>query len=371
VRPRLGGLLLSACVIVPPAAIARTAPGEPAGGTDDPKVCSRVAFTEPRPLWVYSLAWSRDGAHLLVPDPMREEVFVFDREGSLKRRLRIPVSGDLEVIRPGAIRSNGEGLFLQADLRVLNLDDGGEPIGAADLGARVFPGHQQVRTLFDWSADGTWVYSFSDVLQAGGSWRSGWYRFTAAGESRLELLREVPIESPEGRFYTVGHPHAVVEGLNAYLLVMDRVPFLLEVSRSGQRRLRAFPPGFGKRPVLPRVPGVDEDRLVFAAIERATMPAGLHALDGRLYVLTRRPGEAGTVWEVTGIDPAADRVVSRVRLPTSAPHLVAAPGREHWALVEKGTFESVGRQQVLGLLFVPAGWVAGTSGSATPPPGCE
>ena len=319
------------------------------------------------------MAWSRDGSKLLVPDPMRGEVFVFGRDGSLERRLRRPGSGDLEFIRPGPIRSYSEGLFLQdGDLRVLTLDGGGEPIGAADFGERLFPGKQEVRALFDWTSDGTWIYSFSDVLQADGSWRSGWYRFTAAGEPRLELLREVPIEGFERLFYTLGHPYATVNGRSAYLLVMDAQPFLLEVGAARQRRLQSFPTGFGKRPSIPRLRSVEEAPLVFAAVERAAMPAGLHAHDGELYVLTRRPGEGGTtVWELTGIDPVTDRVVSRVRLPTAARHLTAAPGPEWWAFAEKGGMDSPGEQQVHGLLFVPADWIAGTSEMTTPPPGCE
>jgi hypothetical protein len=317
------------------------------------------------------MAWSRDGSRLLVPDPMGGEVFVFNREGAVEQRLRRPGRGDLEFIRPGPIRPDRRGSFLQdGNLRVLTLNEDGEPIRAADFAGRLYPGSQEVRALFDWTVAGDSVYSFSDVLQPDGAWRSGWFRFTLGDASRLEPVREVAIDDPERQFYTLGSGHATAVAGRAYLLIMAPEPHILEVDGARQRRLRSFPDGFSRRPTIPRLRKVEEIPLVFAAIERTAMPVGLFEEASRLYVLTRRPGERGTVWELTGIDPAADRVVSRVRLPTAARHLVAAPGPQRWAFAEKSGIDQPGEQQVLGLLFVPTAWLAGTSGSTDPPPGC-
>jgi hypothetical protein len=199
------------------------------------------------------------------------------------------------------------------------------------------------------------LVSFSDVRGSDGGWRSGWFRLSHFGEPALAAIREVEREDREDVYNRLGFPYAAAADERAWVLVMAEEPYLLEVAGDRRRRLAAFPAGFAPRPRLPAVAGGRDLPAVMAAVERSALPAGLYASRGLLHVLTRRPGaRQGTVWEVTAIDPAADRVIARVRLPTSAPHLVAAPGPERWAFLEKGSLTAPGEQETRALLFVPA-----------------
>lgn len=362
--------LLAAALGAPPPAPAAPPPEAAASAAG----CRRVVLTDPRPGWAPAMAWSPDGARLLAPDPRAGEVFVYDAAGAPAGRLAAAGEGAPAYRNPGPLMPEGDGLVLQdGGLRLATLDAGGTPRAVFDFAGRRYPGGREVGALFNWTLTGRWVVGFADVRQADGSWRSGWYRLSRdRGPPQIERLRAVGIEDPERLFYTLGHPYAASTGERAYVLRLDVEPHLLEVdgrapAGSGARRLAAFPDGFARRPELPPLPRIEALAAVYAAEVRATMAVGLYARAGRLYVLTRRPGDGGTVWELTGIDPASDRVVSQVRLPTAAPHLVAAPGPERWALLEKGPVLPLAEQTVRSLLLVPAEWVAG---GGEPPPGC-
>jgi hypothetical protein len=88
-------------------------------------------------------------------------------------------------------------------------------------------------------------------------------------------------------------------------------------------------------------------------IEGSSLPVGLYAWNDRLYVLSRQPGQGGTEWSLSEIDPGSETMVT-ARLATSAPHLTVVPGPRQWAVLEKAAPIRLGNQPMLSLLLVPA-----------------
>jgi len=190
----------------------------------------------------------------------------------------------------------------------------------------IFTGDSRVRALFNWTAAGEWIVSLSDVQEADGAWRSGWFRFTHAGEPQLEAIRELTLDDPEQIFYTLGVPYAAAIGERADVLMIAEPPSLLEIDGGGRRRrLASFPEGFATRPSLPARTEAATTAGLMAAVEQATMPAGLFAHGGRLYVL-----DAAATGRRRRHDLGGHRDRSRGRpggLAGAAAHDGGAPGR--------------------------------------------
>jgi hypothetical protein len=92
-----------------------------------------------------------------------------------------------------------------------------------------------------------------------------------------------------------------------------------------------------------------------SAIEGSTMPAGLYAWSGDLWVLNREPAAGGgTRWSLMRVDPESGALKAELVLPTDANHLTVIPGSRYWALVERGFVRAIEEQDFLGLRFVPS-----------------
>jgi hypothetical protein len=103
---------------------------------------------------------------------------------------------------------------------------------------------------------------------------------------------------------------------------------------------------------------------IFKELEGFTVASGLYSLDGQLYLLTRQPESGQTAWFFYKIDPASEKVIGALRLPTSAPHLTVVPSKDSWILIERGTVEGLQRQTIDKIIVIPASLVS----SLTPLP---
>ncbi|HEY4564798.1 MAG TPA: hypothetical protein VIJ36_17575, partial [Thermoanaerobaculia bacterium] len=83
---------------------------------------------------------------------------------------------------------------------------------------------------------------------------------------------------------------------------------------------------------------------------------------------TRRPASDGkAIWELHRIDPVKDVVSGTVILPTSASELVLAPGKESWAILEKGPLTASVKREIRTLLLVPAAAIEKGNGQISCP----
>jgi hypothetical protein len=104
-----------------------------------------------------------------------------------------------------------------------------------------------------------------------------------------------------------------------------------------------------------------------ALIRQSTMIAGVAGQGEFLYLLTREPGSgSGTRWLLHQIDPARDKLLRQIQLPTSSSHLIVVPGEKLWALIEKGPVTGSPPVQEIGsVLMIPASLISGDSHGST------
>lgn len=353
----LAGLLLAA----PPS----TASQSPA--------CRRVSLEEP-PQWVFSLAWNDTGTGILVADVLSQSLLVYSPAGELLARHRRPGEGELEVRRPVRIQPLDVG-YLVADgaEHLVWLGPDHVPFRAVSLDTRDGSSGPQVRALFDLVEAGGRIHGFAHMEIAEGSWKQGFVRLGPDARTLDTVLAETPPGSREESFYHSLGPILTALGGKAFFLRFSEPPALFEAS-SPPRRLTAFPPGFERLPSLP-TGGVEAQVARFQVLERSALPVAVYAWRDHLYLLTRRPEESGgTLWELHQIDPAADRLVRTLTLPTGASHLALTPGVDHWILLEKGPLVGPGEQDISSLLLLPASWIDEASSplaGASPAPPCR
>ncbi len=108
-------------------------------------------------------------------------------------------------------------------------------------------------------------------------------------------------------------------------------PFIQELVGEG-RRLEAFPDLPEPFPESLRAAG--GGWAGWGPLEASSYPAGLYADRESLHVLMRDATGDGVAWDLHRIDPERDAVMSKLRLPTNAPHVALLPGSRYWVLEE-------------------------------------
>lgn len=360
---RVFSAVLAFCTVsaIPPPALAVSQSEAP---------CVRAAGREGS-AWIWSGAWSADGSRLVLVDVASGSLRVYGTGGDPAETVRRPGTGPLDFSRPNGIAAVEGGFWLKdGATHFVLLDERLEPIRGLDT-QEVPPGVNGVpRAFFNWTATADRLYGLGDVLTSEDErgWERGWLEMAFAEPASPRLFRPAPSEEALHRLYRLGNRYAAADGQRVFILLLegDDVGVLQIAPRI--RRLRAFPKGFS---ALPRPPDSRAGRHtaeVYGFLEGATYPAGLHAWDGMLFVLTRRPAEDGTRWTLHALDPEEDRLVGSVSLPTNAAHVTLVPGPRHWALVDKATVEPLpggrgGRHPVEGIVFLgadllrdPSGW---------------
>lgn len=168
--------------------------------------------------------------------------------------------------------------------------------------------------------------------------------FALEGTDGVSGLREDAVwQTLDGEYPFVTHLPvqllASTEGTNRamYALRFAKAPFIQVLGRRSMHRLSAFPESATPLPALPVVDGWGAAPAFYAAAEAAALPVGLYGQVDRLYLLARQLVDGVTVWDLHHIDPVADEIVGRTRLPTNAAHVSLLPGEKHWVLEESSS----------------------------------
>lgn len=347
------------------------------GGAPEDR-CRSVPL-DPRPRWVSSAAWSGDG-ELVIADSGAGALLRFDADARRLGTSVQPGRGLLEYNRPADVTwARGRFLIREPHVKLLWLDADLRSSRGLDLSEHRAGEGARVGALFNWklAEDGA-LFGFGH-LETNGDWWGGLFRLQLEPRLAIQRLRQVELRSLESQIYRLMYPYVATIGDRGYFLTMGAEARILAWEDGESRMLRRLPARLRGIPPLPRIQGADSVPVVLKGLEMAELAAGLYARGERLYVLARRPASAGgTRWTLTEIDPRRETLGHTVVLPTSAAHLVIAPGRERWAVVEKGSVEALGVQDVRSLLLIPAAWIedpespltAGRPASAERPPDC-
>lgn len=344
-------------------ALASTKPQLGLAGSEN--VSLRVPLNLPAG-WITSGVWTEDGSLLLV-DAGRGDLLRVSGSGLDIVDLGVP------ALRASDLRATEKGFILKLrDGRFVALDRQGrltETLGLLTAEA----GKAGVQSLVNWVPIGDSVLAFGDILNPDSTWISGWLQMSLHSPASFNLLRSLPVASPARKLYQLGYPYAASIGSTGYFLTMDGGrPRLLTITRVAggvQQRELFLPadllPASGFR--LESLPTGGEPADIVAryqALEKSFVPVGLYSQGSNLYLLVRRPMETGqTQWELVRLNPESGEVLGRISLPTQANHLLVIPGKELWAVIEKGSVQAPGTQDVQGLLLIPSRWIEDGSGS--------
>jgi hypothetical protein len=307
------------------------------------------------------MVWSLDGRELVLTDVSAHQLLRYRPEGSFVGTVEKPSFFKWEF-RPTQVHTTPDGFLVRSigydwiwfdrsfkPLRSVTQD---RPpkfalIHETQVGKNELAGYGTFR-----KGDGDWSFGFLQVA------------LTPALKV-LKVVTEISYQSKGGDLSTVSSSLIATAGDVPYALQFDEPSFILNL-RNGQR-LKAFPPGFERLPVLPKNEGEISAAGRVRVVEASTLPAALYGRGAFLYLLTReQQPQKKPVWRLHRIDPKKDALLGSVILPTSATYLELAPGPNTWAILE----ESRGATAKLkgeGLLHVATSAIEG--GGQIPP--CE
>ena len=317
-----------------------------------------------RPGWTNSGTWTPDGSELLLIDSLYRAVVRYSPTGRALGTLPAPMSVALKnKFYPSAGKGVGADLILEVGDSLLVLDERYNPKSITNVVGTWGKGKLNMAGLFQWAPLGSGeVIGIGDIQGPSEEQYTGAFlRFPLSNPAAPKVLRSFSIKDPERIFYRTGYPYAATLGRLGYFLSMENVMSIYASDESGNlRRLNAFPAELKLAPTVPAFKNRDDFAPLMAAIEKSTMPAGLYAWEGALYVLSRTPfGSQGTRWSLVKIDPMRDEVTGTSVIPSNADHLTVIPGPREWAFIEKGPVKAWGLQAIPKVLFVPSALLRG------------
>lgn len=302
------------------------------------------------PIWSMSGAWRGDT--LLLADSFGKRVMNYRRshgylgdEDSLLAQMM--------HLRPLAIAPYGQGWAVQFQDRLVVLD--------ASMRAVLNENFKQtdrqgvgLAKLYSWAAGSEHFYSCSDYLSGVEKWHRGIVRFKADEPWKFVPLKELSHE--EMLFCNLGYPMVATLGDTGYALVMSDRPVIEAYSPKAEDGTPLANVDFGNRPDIPPYTTYNEFAMTMRGVEALDAPVAIFGWKNHLYVLRRQPRvEGSTIWRLLKIDPeGTGEIVADVVLPSTSPHLMVIPGKDEWALVEKGRVRRIGDQDVLGIRYLAA-----------------
>lgn len=311
-------------------------------------------------------AWLQDGRTLAFVDAMTQRIVKIAEDGSSLGVVTGPSGELVRSLSPRLLRARGsDGILIEGDVegqqgvRLVAFDRGFSPrsslkvsnVSHKSLGITIYG-------IYDWQPVGKDdVVAFADFARGPrtSDWTSGFLRFSLNTPDDLTVLSQGGLNDPQRVFSRLSYPYIAAIDDTAYILTMGVSTDLykntkssLDLQRLEEFRSQLTPISLGNLDAW-----ADFPRLM-RRVERSSMPAGLYAWNGSLYVLARRPEGKFTRWTLTRLSPETGRKLGTVILPTKANHLTVVPGPRHWAFLEKGPIQAGNRQQVETVLFVPS-----------------
>jgi hypothetical protein len=316
-----------------------------AGAAPNYPLCKRVELEE-HPLWISSATWIEDRSQLIVVDPVQNKILAYSSSGQLIRVPDIRIKGAEDFLPNAISRADNSSFLLElSDSTLVRLDREFYQVGG-EVAPRVKSDQGfEVGSLYQWTLAGNSLFAYGTILR-GDSAVLGFFRVPLEGKpTRPELL--MPFS--DNTFYLIGNSYITTSGESIYYVSMGKRPAIYEVPPDGvPHRLQAFPAEFRIRPDFKtEMKGPVSAVAHLAELETFSVVCGLYAQSGMLYVLARKPGEAGeTAWYLYKIDPKRDKVVGSMRLPTSAHHLTVVPSKDAWYLLERGVVQGGHKQSI-------------------------
>ncbi len=252
--------------------------------------------------------------------------------------------------RPGIVRSSPRGLFIQEDTTnsVYGVDQSLRVHSVQDLRSAPRAGYPALLGFYDWIPTAEGLLGLADVTPAKGAEDQTTFALLGSTGKLTLIGRSFPTLSNESAFYKLA--------IFSYLAAIDHTGYIVQYgSKPSLGRVDLLSgttsPLSGFQWTFPPCPELDHTKGVHGSvkafrniqmIEGSTVPYGLFAWRGSLFLLVREGREEGLYsqrplprWLLLRLNQQTGAEEARVELPVSAVHLTVVPG-DTWALIGKG-----------------------------------
>ena len=219
-----------------------------------------------------------------------------------------------------------------------------------------------ITSIYDWAVTNDWLFGFGSVrdVKVPERYRLGFLMASLDSLDKPKLALEVD----EGEIYLYNQPYfAAIGGDRGYFVrFSEGMTALYSIDRDGAiaEVKGAIPQAYRRAPVVTTPNrGPDSAPAIYAELEKQRFVAGLFNIDGRLFLLTRRPYMGTrTLWKMYEVDLKSKAPLQpALVLPTFAPHIAFVPTRELMLIFEKGRVYGGGSQQIGSIKTFGADWL--------------
>ncbi len=314
--------------------------------------------------WINSGAWDVDGRKLFVLDAINRNLLELNDEAAVEGHVDlsqvvagtdVPRSGLLEIqpIEQGFMLQFEGDLFRRVDSSFRPLTD------FMHLQSFNGPRGEQVVGIFDWAiADKDTIVAIADykappLRSSPPSWKGGVVSLDLTSAT-FSVLCEWEITSAERQYYLMGYPFIAAKAQQAVFAWMKQKPMLvgfdLKQSYSSDDGVEISGFDLGIAPPLPKVAGISSFTAIYDALARTPGVRGVYIWEDSLFVLIQqRSTQNGEYkWSLLrqNISGTNNEPAARFALETNATHLNLIPGKEYFALIEKGKVRGLGDQDI-------------------------
>ena len=315
------------------------------------------------PVYATQGSWSPDGSKLYLVDPAKNQVYVYGGASmGYLGTMPPPAFVGKNSFYPVSVRPVGNELLVESYPQRLLLLGARYQVKSAlhpldvTVTNKKSARRDRVKSLWNWTFAGGDIVACSDIQKADDSWVTGIVRFPMNDSTNFQQFETSDFQYPEWVFCRLGFPYVASIGDKAYVLLFRGQPGIYETS-PGAKKLRRldYAPSILQPVRLPEF----SSKLEFAAatmraVEETTMPVGLYAWHGSLYVLYRQFDRGTTKWLLHQVDPKSGNLLGRAEIQVDATHLMLIPGEKRWALVQKGPALRLGEERTEAIRMIDA-----------------
>lgn len=343
-----------------------------ASSDEDARRCEAWSLQQP-PSFVSYAVWAEGSERLLVIDNASRSLHVLTKHGETELRLELSPSSNaiFPVTNPRSQNQEYVELHRRKDdgtQLLLWRDDSLRPKQTFDLRDDASRSGYQLGSVYTMTIAGDHLVGYGSVRRPGAPRGD----FVGLGvfarrilplESRGDVRLLIKASSEETQtFYQYEHPlFAATLDNTVYFLFfdpeVDPQPLLYAYGPSGLARPQMLAGYRGTGGGISLSVGL---RDAYQALEHYEGPIGLYSQDSFVYVLERKPEDAGrTRWTLKQLErlPGRVEVIGEILLPTDAKHLTVVPTPDEWIVFEKGSVDDEGQQAVSTLLTIPRSWI--------------
>ena len=315
---------------------------------------------------IYSAAWDKQEDCILLTDTWTDDEKRARRGYCVSRNGRAAPRKDLDEALGASKDSNW--IVVKSEKKIVQRSADLKRI-EHNLKSMTKESSVQILSIYDWAIKDNKVVAYGAFLQeeTGRPYELGFFTVplsTKNSSAKVEVI-DTYNDDALAEFYTFGHP---------YFAAGTRDVYYLDLHPNPDSVIRRYNPRTGESGEIAKLSEVFSDlgmvmsikskemgrdrSKIYKVIEKSTMPAGIYAHGGKIFVLYRSQEGGKAKWYFAKISLANDSFKQEGVwvLPTQAPHLNAVPAPDGWYFIEKGSVKEAGNQDIKTMLWLDDSW---------------